>query len=691
MNNKLDDLSISTQLENRALLEQGHAMCKGGQWEQLQALLPQLLQTAFNPEDALLLEALLLYPSATKNSQSHTQLLQRAMHLHELAQALGSHLARAWIWEVMQAIQINLQLHHAALHSTAMAAEMFDHCGRTRDAMSMRVSRCLVMIQCEMYAEVIDMSKTLLLQRELLEPVALGNLLRSTASAYYFIGNELDGEDAKQAWINSLNLHKECLQVGQQTQLDKFILISHTNIAILSASLGLREDTTEHLLYVEGMQHLADNINISWSSWIRYCEALLMCQSAEFNKGWQALLDLAEELHTDNMLTAPVQEAVLKKIISLGKKWGHFEIALTACERLLELNRHRRQLLSKTLGDTLDDVMAAPSLQQKNQELSRQGFVLETSLARRNTELSQALEDLQTEAKIRQQAELALQRAHANLEEQVRQRTKELEQAIRLVMRQEKQLALSRLVVGVAHEMNTPLGNATIAASTLQYLSQSLLADISGSSLSRNKVRTTLDSMLEGNAILARSLHTASELVQRFRALAVEQHQEELTSFDLSYRCQLLIAEWKNRFKQAMVELHLQIPEGIVQTGYPNALFQVLDQLLDNAMRHGLQTTKHPRLEFCLSESDDEICITISDNGLGIADDSLQRIFEPFFSKQLGLGGVGLGLSIAHSVITDLMQGKIKIENRATQGLQVTLCMPKVIQSLRLDLSTHKH
>ncbi len=69
------------------------------------------------------------------------------------------------------------------------------------------------------------------------------------------------------------------------------------------------------------------------------------------------------------------------------------------------------------------------------------------------------------------------------------------------------------------------------------------------------------------------------------------------------------------------------------------------------------------------SKSECAIRITISDNGLRIAEDSLQRIFEPFFSKQLGLGGVGLGLSIAHSVITDLMQGKIKIENRATQGL----------------------
>lgn len=681
MTNNLADLSTSSQLNTDVLLEQGRSMCLAGKTDQLQSLLAQLARIALSPEQALLYEVLILYPGATPTAQTHTQLLQRAMHLHELAQALGSDLARAWIWEAMQLIQMHLQLHSAALHSTAMAAEMFEHCGRTRDAISMRVSRCLVMIHCEMYGEVLEMSKSLLNHRELLDPIALANLLRSTASAYYFIGNESEGESAKIAWINSLQLHKECLQIAQQTQIDKFILIAHTNIAILCASLGLRDETTEHLLHVEGMQQHADRINTSWSYWIQYCEALLMCQGAEYEKGWHALLALSERLRTLDIRTAPVLDAVLKKVVSLGKKWGHFEIALKASEHQIELNRQRRQVLSKTLGDAIDDVMAVASLQQKNQELSQQGNALEASLARRNIELSQALTELQHEAEIRLQAERALQRAHASLEEQVKQRTIELEDAMSLVMRQEKQLALSRLVVGVAHEMNTPLGNATIAASTMHFLSENLLKDLSGPSLSRSKLQKTLHSLLEGNALLNRALQTASDLVQRFRALAIEQHQEALQTYDLSYRCQLLCEEWALRFKQNEVELHSQIAPGVIQTGFPNALLQVLDQLIDNAMRHGLHSIMHPRLDFSLCESNEEIIITVGDNGLGIPDDDLQRIFEPFFSKQLGLDGIGLGLSVAHSVITDLMHGKIKVENRPTQGLQVHITIPKTIQT----------
>lgn len=701
MTNRLDDqadlnkLGIAPQLDSDVLLEHGRNMCLSGQFEQLQILLSQLTKRPLNPEQALLLEVLMLYPGTSTTTQSrqqnqqqsHTQLLQRAMMLHEMARALASNLARAWIWEAMQLIQINLQLHHAALHSTAMAADMFEQCGRPRDAMSMRVSRCLVMVHCEMYREVIEMSDALLKQRQLFEPLALINLLRSTASAHYFLGNETESEgedkndDANSAWRTALKLHQECLQIAQRAQLDKFVLIAHTNIAILSASLGLRAATTEHLLHIEGMQQLAESINISWPYWIRYCEALLLCQGAEFDQGWQSLLVLSEELNTANMVTAPVQEAVLKKIVSLGKQRGYFEIALSMSERHLELNRGRRHLLSRTLSDTLDDVMAAPSLQQKNQELSQQSYALEASLARRNAELNQALTKLQAEAATRLQAEQALQAAHRDLEEQVRQRTRELEQAMQVLMRQEKQLALNRLVVGVAHELNTPLGNATIAASTMQYLGQNLLEDINKTSLSRGKLRNTLNDLAEGNALLNRSLQTASELVQRFRGLAVEQHQETLIEYDISHRCQLLLAEWSHRFKQEKVELHVQIPAGIMQTGYPNALSQVLDQLIDNAMRHALPTTLAPLLEFTLRQHAADIHIEISDNGLGISEAHLQRIFEPFFSKQLGLDGIGLGLSVAQNIVTDLLQGKIKVESRSTQGLKVSISVPAVIEA----------
>jgi signal transduction histidine kinase len=679
----------ATWLSAAPLLEQCRSMCVAGQFGELPGLLALITHDQLNPEQAILHEVLTLYPGVAKTDYTDSQKLQRLLNLMELARVLSSSLAQAWIWELLQLIQINLHLHHAALHSTAMAVEMFEDCERKHDALSMQVSRCTVMIHCEMYREVVEMSTEILRNREMLAPVALCNMLRSTASAYYFLGNEMEGGEATASWQKSLSLHEECLQIAQANELKRFILISNTNISVLNASLGNRDATAFYLAQVNGLAKDASVISGSWPYWVRFCEILLQCQGADYEQGWGALLELAHELNDQDLVTAPVQDAILRKIVVYGKQWGHLEIALEASQRHVDLNKRRRRLLSKTLGDTVEDVMSIPKLLQKNQELSQQGHQLEASLARRNMELSEALIELRAEAQIRLDAESALQQAHDNLENEVRLRTAELESAMQVVMRQEKQLALGRLVVGVSHELNTPIGNATIASSTMQYHCDNLLNELKGSSLSRSKLQTTLHALAEGNQLLQRSLETASALVQRFRTLAVEQHSEELVKFGVSTLCENIIKDWRLKYASLQVVIDCELTPDIVQMGYPSALYQVLDQLAENAIRHGLNNIEHGKITLRLTQEGQDLKLAVSDNGVGISEEHVSRLFEPFFSKQLGQGGMGLGLSIVHSLIIDLMGGNIAIENLVPQGTMFAITIP--VRCAQKQVSAPKH
>ena len=61
---------------------------------------------------------------------------------------------------------------------------------------------------------------------------------------------------------------------------------------------------------------------------------------------------------------------------------------------------------------------------------------------------------------------------------------------------------------------------------------------------------------------------------------------------------------------------------------------------------------------------------------IGMDKNTQSRVFEPFFSKQLGRDGIGLGLSIVQNVVNDLMQGEITIAQRQPQGCEVRLCLP---------------
>lgn len=662
------------------LLERARLMCVSGQLEDLANCLENLLQHELTPEQALLLETLQIYPGVADSSVSQSQLLQRAMGLLQLAQAIGSPLAKAWLWELMQLLQMNLSLHHAALHSTANAVEMFELCERPQDALNMRVSRCSVMIHCEMYREVIAMSEQLLAQREVLTSLTICTLLRSTASAHYFIGNESEGELAQKAWENALALHEECLELAQRSQIKRYILISHTNIAILNATLGRSKETTYHLLKIENLHVESNMVHPSWPFWVRFCEVQLLCQSAQYQLGWAGLLNLAEELKKQELNMASVFDAVLRKIVSLGRRWGHLEEALAASQTHVELNSQRRRLMAKALGETVDDIMSIPRLKQKNLELSEQGHLLENSLARRNAELGATLDELRTEVQTRQAAQSALKDAHDHLEEQVRQRSEELRVALQTVMRQEKQLALGRLVVGVAHEMSTPLGNARMAASTISHLCDNLDSDLQGNSLSRSHLNVIMQALMKGNLLLGRSLQTASALVQQFRALAVEQHEEQRVDIDVSDRLTRLLENWRERLSAQMIRLESSIEADVWQATFPHALDQVIDQLIANAITHGLQygDDKCLTVELTREKRGDasKLVIVIADNGQGIDPAIIDRVFEPFFSKQLGRDGIGLGLSIVHSVVSDLMRGEITIAHRQPQGCQVRLCFP---------------
>ena len=105
-----------------------------------------------------------------------------------------------------------------------------------------------------------------------------------------------------------------------------------------------------------------------------------------------------------------------------------------------------------------------------------------------------------------------------------------------------------------------------------------------------------------------------------------------------------------------------------------SALRRCLNNLVDNAVRYGgracIEVTDHP----------DHVCISVSDDGPGIADAELERVLAPFYrlegSRNKNSGGVGLGLSIA-SDIARSHHGQLRLKNGASGGLVATLTLPR--------------
>ena len=81
-------------------------------------------------------------------------------------------------------------------------------------------------------------------------------------------------------------------------------------------------------------------------------------------------------------------------------------------------------------------------------------------------------------------------------------------------------------------------------------------------------------------------------------------------------------------------------------------------------------------------ENDDGLVeLTISDNGAGIAPENLPRIFNPFFTTKLGVGGCGLGLHVCHNIVTGILDGHIRVASEVGVGSTFTLILPNMVLS----------
>ena len=242
---------------------------------------------------------------------------------------------------------------------------------------------------------------------------------------------------------------------------------------------------------------------------------------------------------------------------------------------------------------------------------------------------------------------------------------------------QEKLAALGALVAGVAHELNTPIGNSLLTVSALQQKTVALEDALANGTLRRSTLGDYIASAHEGVGIITRGLETAAALVQSFKQVAVDRATEQRRPYELLRTTQDIVATLHRSISQAGHRLEINIPESITLDGYPGPYGQVLTNFINNALLHAFEGRRGGtmRLSARLLKPH-QVEIEFADNGLGIAQDNLKRIFEPFFTTKMGQGGSGLGMSISYNIVTSLFGGDISVDSVPGQGARFTLRMP---------------
>ena len=272
---------------------------------------------------------------------------------------------------------------------------------------------------------------------------------------------------------------------------------------------------------------------------------------------------------------------------------------------------------------------------------------------------------------------------NATLEQRVDQRTQELTNTLNQLtaaqtelVRSEKMSALGARVAGIAHELNTPIGNSLTVASTLQDHSTAFAVEMS-KGLTRSKLEEFVQSNQQGTGILMRSLHHAAELVSSFKQVAVDQTSVNRRIFRLKETLHEILLTLGPSLRKTTHLVDCQVPEEILLDSYPGPLGQIMTNLINNALLHAFEGRQNGKITITVTPAQAGwIDIAVRDDGLGIAQSHLDKVFDPFFTTKLGKGGSGLGLNIVYNLVTTTLGGRIRVASNLGEGACFTLTLP---------------
>jgi signal transduction histidine kinase len=259
----------------------------------------------------------------------------------------------------------------------------------------------------------------------------------------------------------------------------------------------------------------------------------------------------------------------------------------------------------------------------------------------------------------------------------------------RYLIETERLAALGRLVAGVAHELNTPVGIGLMVASTLAERCSKFANQIFSGPVRRSSLSEFVDSNRDAANQLVANLERAGELIQAFKQVAVDRSLADRRKFDLRIATEQIVASVMPGLPKPRNPLALDIPSDVIMDSYPGAYGQVLTNLIFNAVTHGFADRPGGNMLIEATRiGNDFVEIIFSDDGGGISEDAQRHVFDPFFTTRRTKGNTGLGLYIVHNLVTEQLGGRITLTSALGKGTSIGMTLPLVAPGHEGPIST---
>jgi PAS domain S-box-containing protein len=281
----------------------------------------------------------------------------------------------------------------------------------------------------------------------------------------------------------------------------------------------------------------------------------------------------------------------------------------------------------------------------------------------------------------RKRAEAALQaseREGRDARDAAEAALRKLQETQNSLIEAEKLAALGRLVAGVAHEINSPVGTSLTVASALEHKTALFAAEAARGNLKRSSLNEFLQISREASAQLVTNLNRAAEMIQSFKQVASDRNTSNQRIFDLGNLTEQVAMSLRPGLARKNLTLNVDCQPDLLMNSYPGPYGQVLTNLFLNSVAHAFAERERGAMGIKVRASGkDDVEIIFSDDGCGMSEDVRRKAFDPFFTTRRDQGSTGLGLHIVHSIVTNYLRGRLNLDSEPGKGTTIRLVLPR--------------
>jgi len=257
------------------------------------------------------------------------------------------------------------------------------------------------------------------------------------------------------------------------------------------------------------------------------------------------------------------------------------------------------------------------------------------------------------------------------------QRNAALQQAQSELVRQEKLASLGRLVAGVAHEINTPLGICVTATSHLVEELKFTREELAAGAMTEDSLQQFFEIIDQSLKIMTTNTQRAAALVRSFKQVAVDQSSDGMRKFRLKAYLGEVLLSLQPRLKGRPVAVQLDCAPELELDSFPGAVSQIVTNLVINSLVHGYEAGQQGQIRIAARLDGEMVLFDYSDDGAGMDEATLAQLFDPFFTTRRGQGGSGLGAHILYNLVTGPLGGSVKVDSAPGLGLRYQFRFPR--------------